>query len=568
MQQPYLLVTDETGGRKQKIEGDKLTIGRHVQNGLPIQDQMASRFHAEVMLTALGWMLRDLDSRNGTQVNGRKTREAILQNGDVIEIGATRLRFMMPAGDAAPAPKPAAEKSESSPAAVPAAASWEIGDLGPEDQLANMAAALPVGFVANDIIILNARGQVSLPPVLGKRKEETAHDPLPLFRLLLLVCIASGASDIHVEPREEDALIRIRVDGGMLDACMLPKELSNRLCSMIKVLSDLDIAQKMTVQEGHFSARVPANVGQSAEKMELRRIDYRVSFAPSVFGQKLVIRIQDNQNSPTLIDQLHLPPWMLDELNFAIQQDSGMVLVSGPTGSGKTTTLYALLRSLDIGQRNVITIENPVEIQIPGITQLPVDEEQGKSFSALLRSVLRQDPDVILVGEIRDEETARTAMQASITGHLVFSTVHTKDTFGTIYRLLDLGVEPFLLAQGLSTIIAQRLVRHLCPECRREFAPTPDQQRKLTAAGTAAKTIFEPAGCERCLQTGFSGRRGIFELLSVTDPLREAIARNATMGEIAKIGADRKFTKLLYSGYQAVAQGVTSFDEVERTVGR
>src|SRR5436190_19891381 len=211
---------------------------------------------------------------------------------------------------------------------------------------------------------------------------------------------------------------------------------------------------------------------------------------------------------------------MLEEIIAGVNQDAGMVLVSGPTGSGKTTSLYALIRTIEVSRRNVVTIEDPVEIQLEGVTQIPVSEEKEKSCSQILRTVLRQGPDVILVGEIRDSETARIAMQAAITGHLVFSTVHTKDTIGTIFRLLDLGVEPYLIAQGLHVVLAQRLVRQLCPHCKQAEAPTPEQAAKLATTVGKLAQVYVPRGCPRCLNTGFSGRRGFFELLSATDQLR------------------------------------------------
>jgi type II secretory ATPase GspE/PulE/Tfp pilus assembly ATPase PilB-like protein len=317
------------------------------------------------------------------------------------------------------------------------------------------------------------------------------------------------------------------------------------------------VTQKSIVQEGHFSNKVPG-----------RRVDYRVSLAPSVFGQKLVIRVQDTALAPVRISDLNLPQWMLKEVEETMQQDQGMVLVCGPTGSGKTTTLYSLIRSSDTSSRNFVTIEDPVEIQIEGVTQLPVDEVEGKSFSALLRSVLRQDPDAILVGEIRDPETARIAMQAAITGHLVFSTVHTTSTIGTIFRLLDLGVEPYLIAQGLHLVLAQRLVRQLCPYCKKAVKPTAEQLAKMPNNGQGVKQTFIPVGCKRCLSTGFSGRRAFFELLRTTEELRETIVRSPTMGELSKALANTRFEKLQQTGYQLVADGSVSYEEIDRAVGR
>jgi type II secretory ATPase GspE/PulE/Tfp pilus assembly ATPase PilB-like protein len=259
---------------------------------------------------------------------------------------------------------------------------------------------------------------------------------------------------------------------------------------------------------------------------------------------------------------------MARQIAEAIAQDAGMILVAGPTGSGKTTTLYSLLRSIDYSQRNVMTIEDPVEIQLDGITQIPVDEAHGKSFAAILRSALRQDPDVILVGEIRDAETARTAMQAAITGHLVFSTVHTKDTAGTIFRLMDLGVEPYMIGQGLHMVVAQRLVRNLCPSCRKPVAPTPEQLKVLGEKYANLKRLYEPQGCKKCLGTGYFGRRAVFELLSTSDKLRDVILTQPTIKGIHEAMAETQFVRLIDTGYDLAAKGLVSMQEVERAVGK
>jgi type II secretory ATPase GspE/PulE/Tfp pilus assembly ATPase PilB-like protein len=297
-------------------------------------------------------------------------------------------------------------------------------------------------------------------------------------------------------------------------------------------------------------------------------VDYRVSFAPAVYGQKLVVRILDPATAPGALADLRLAKPLEDRLQDSVRQESGMVLVCGPTGSGKTSTLYALLKATDLDELNVVTIEDPVEIQIPGITQIPVDAERGNTFANLLRSVLRQDPDVILVGEIRDAETARIAMQAAITGHLVFSTVHTKDSTGTVFRLLDLGVEPYLLSQGLHVVVAQRLVRQLCPFCKAPRPITEDQARKMGATADGVKHTYVRIGCARCLGTGYAGRRAFFELLTMNDRLRDVVAHAPTPGDILKAVDGTGFETLQHAGYRLVAEGVADFEEVERAVGR
>jgi len=310
------------------------------------------------------------------------------------------------------------------------------------------------------------------------------------------------------------------------------------------------------VLDGHFSARFPS-----------RRVDYRASFTPSVHGQKLVLRVLDTRDAPTSLSQVGLASYMIDRIRKTCNQSQGMMLVCGPTGSGKTTTLYQALRTIDRERRNVITIEDPVEYHLEGVTQIPANIGRGNTFGTLLRSVLRQDPDVIFVGEIRDEETARTAMQAAMTGHLVFSTVHSKDTIGAVFRLLDLGVENHLIANAMDLILAQRLVRVLCDHCKRPVKPTPGQSSRLGRYLQNTKQIYSATGCAKCLRTGYSGRRAIFELLAFNDELRDIVLKTPSISDIKKVIEKDLFTTLIQSGWQLVAKGVTSIDEVDRVAG-
>jgi general secretion pathway protein E len=429
-----------------------------------------------------------------------------------------------------------------------------IGD--PEIMLQTFADAMPnKPFDEYDIALMNARGETVHPASPGGRRGK--REAVDLFRLLMLVCFRSRATDIHLEPKNEFYQVRLRVDGNMVEVARFDKQMGVRVSALVKVLSDIDISQRNIIQEGHFASRVPG-----------RRVDYRVSFAPSVFGQKLVIRVLDAAVAPVYTRDLQLPGWMLEKIDRAIRLDAGMVLVAGPTGSGKTTTLYSLLRSMDARHRNVVTIEDPVEMQLENVTQLPVDESEGKSFLSLLRSILRQDPDVILVGEIRDQETARTAMQAAITGHLVFSSIHTRDTVGTVFRLLDLGVEPYLLAQGMHMVLAQRLVRQLCQFCKKSAPATPDQIERSGLPPGKLKQVFRPVGCAKCLGTGYFGRRAFFELLSTTDEFRDMIIRSPSMQEVQAALAKTQFQRLADTGYELVAQGLVEFDEIEKVVGK
>lgn len=433
-----------------------------------------------------------------------------------------------------------------------------------ERTLEALADSLPEKpFAGNAIALISARGQIMHPALAEPKKKRDAVD---IFRLVLVICARSRATDIHMEPKADAYQLRIRIDGLMVDVTRLPLDTGIRIAALVKVLSDIDISQRTIVQEGHFAAKLPG--AQGGDSGGFRRADYRVSFAPAVFGQKLVVRIFDAANAPLKVNDLQLPQWMLEAVRRELQKEAGMLLVCGPTGSGKTTTLYALVRSSDTARRNVVTIEDPVEVQIEGATQIQVDESQNKTFSALLRSVLRQDPDAILVGEIRDPETARIAMQAAITGHLVFSTVHTTNSIGSIFRLLDLGVEPYLVAQGLHLVLAQRLVRQLCQFCRKPVKATAEDLEKMSDAGQGVTQVFVPRGCSRCLGTGFAGRRAFFELLSVTDQLRDVIVTSRTLEDIKKAIAETKFVRLEQSGYHLVAEGLAPMQEIDMAVGK
>ncbi|MCS7033336.1 MAG: ATPase, T2SS/T4P/T4SS family [Phycisphaerae bacterium] len=575
MKGAYLEITLAGKSARVPAEQSVITIGRGPDNGVVLGDDMASRKHAVIERTSDGWRVRDLGSSNGTRVNGQIVKISPLRPGDAIQIGRTTITLFDPSLQEQLTADDVVDDGLEDLAALasgrldedPPPAGIQLDEnVDYETALFDLAESLPQRmFEEGEIALINSRGQV-VHEATREVKQIGQRDAVDLFRLLLIVCFRSRTTDIHLEPRQDFYSCRLRIDGNMVDVARLPNQVGHRLATLVKVLSDIDIQFRDSIQEGHFAARVPDNRFKGGS----RRVDYRVSFAPGVYGQKLVIRVLDTANAPLKMSDLHMPAWMLQEIARGIESESGMVLVSGPTGSGKTTTLYSLVRSIDTGRRNVITIEDPVEIQIDGITQIPVDEESGKTFSALLRMTLRQDPDVILVGEIRDAETARIAMQASITGHLVFSTVHTKDAIGSIFRLLDLGVEPYLVAQGLHLVVAQRLVRQLCPHCKRPEALTAEQAKVLGPAAEGVTRLYQPRGCPRCLGTGFLGRRAFFELLRVTDRLRDTILRQPTMQEIsaAVADSDTRFVRLQQAGFELVAQGLVSFAEMDRIVGR
>ncbi|MAX24895.1 MAG: hypothetical protein CMJ19_10365 [Phycisphaeraceae bacterium] len=428
-------------------------------------------------------------------------------------------------------------------------------------------------FQVNQISLINSRGVNLHPTELAQSEQELSEQidsgedytedkegdvgmAVNLFRLLLLAAFASRASDMHFEPGNDSLLIRLRVDGSMVTLVEVPLALGLRLYGLIKVLSDIDIAKRSTVQEGHFRTQLPS-----------RAVDFRVSFTPVIHGQKLVIRVLDSESAPQHLEQLCLPDWMLSHVQKVSTQSSGMILVCGPTGSGKTTTLYAALRDIDVQRRNVITIEDPVEYQLKGVTQIPINQKQGNTFHSMLRSVLRQDPDVILLGEIRDRETAETGMQAAMTGHLVLSTIHARDTVGTIFRVLDLGAEPYLVGSALNLILAQRLIRLLCDNCKAGRKPTPKQMHQMGSFGKNIDQIYYPVGCPKCFDQGYAGRQGLYELLTMNDELRDAILKSATMGAINDALSRVLFTSLEQSGYKLIAQGITSPEELDRVVG-
>lgn len=563
MTHPYIEFT--RGRKKVEMSKTRLTFGRQAECDVVLEDTQASRNHCIIERVGRDFVLRDLESRNGTRVNGQPISTVVLAPKDVISIGTTNMTFVVPEGSFEQVDVLSsddlvveeASKADDVTPFLPKGMDYEAG-------MEKLAEALPdQGFSETDIELVNARGGVmhsSTKSDRGKGRRETVD----LFRLLLLVCFRSRASDIHIEPRSDGYQARLRIDGTMVDVMRMPTQIGVKMATLVKVLSDIDISHRAAIQEGHFTSFVPAPKSKAGK----RRVDYRVSFAPALHGQKLVVRILDTSNAPLRIADLQLPAWMFQEIGEAIRNDAGMVMVSGPTGSGKTTTLYSLVRSIETSRRNVVTIEDPVEIQIENVTQIPVDEAHNKGFAELLRSVLRQDPDVLLVGEVRDAETARIAMQAAITGHLVFSTVHTKDTVGTIFRLLDLGVEPYLVAQGLHVVIAQRLARRLCPFCKKPYNPTPEQRAAMGKAGEKVLKLFGPKGCPRCLGTGFAGRQAFFELLTVTDDLRDVILKNPSMQDIQAAITQGKFVSLQQTAFQLAAEGVVPFDEVERIVGR
>ncbi len=381
------------------------------------------------------------------------------------------------------------------------------------------------------------------------------EDDAPIIRLinaLLTQAVKENASDIHIEPFENRLLIRIRVDGVLREVLSPQRALAPLIISRIKVMSKLDIAEKRLPQDGRISLRIAG-----------RAVDVRVSTLPSGHGERVVLRLLDKQAGRLQLGNLGMDPETQKMMNRILARPHGIILVTGPTGSGKTTTLYAALAELNSTTLNIMTVEDPIEYYIDGIGQTQVNQKVDMSFARGLRAILRQDPDVVMVGEIRDLETVEIAIQASLTGHLVFSTLHTNTAIGTVTRLRDMGVEPFLLSSSLLGVLAQRLVRRLCDQCKRSHSPDDTERKLLGVNGDEGITIYEPVGCNECNLRGYRGRTGIYELLVIDDSLRTMIHDGASEHEMEKHA--RKFSpSIRHDGLRLILAGHTSLEEVLR----
>jgi type IV pilus assembly protein PilB len=369
------------------------------------------------------------------------------------------------------------------------------------------------------------------------------------------LAIKDHSSDIHFEPFEDEYKMRYRCDGTLYEMVPPPRHLAAAIASRIKVMSNLDIAERRLPQDG----RIELNVGGNP-------VDLRVSVLPTMFGESVVIRVLDRTTVSLDLTKVGLEASMLEQFRGLIHKPNGIVLVTGPTGAGKTTTLYSALNELNEITDKLITTEDPVEYDIDGICQCPINHEIGLTFANALRSILRQDPDIILVGEIRDLETAQIAVQASLTGHMVFSTLHTNDAPSSITRLRDMGVEPFLITATLEGILAQRLVRKICEDCRTEFDPSPEMlmELNLRPADVVGKKFYFGRGCDRCNNTGHRGRMGIFELVVMNDDLRDLITGGASTDQLRSACRKHGMVTLRDSGLKAIFSGKTTIEEVVR----
>jgi len=396
-------------------------------------------------------------------------------------------------------------------------------------------------------------GELAGKDIDDLRKKSEAAPVIRMVNLIIAEAVDQGASDIHVEPTKTALQVRHRVDGLLRKTMDLPKWVQGAVVSRIKIMATMDIAEKRLPQDGRIGVRVGG-----------RSLDLRISTVPANYGEKVVIRILDSANANIPLENIGFSPEEMKKMEEIITRPQGILLITGPTGSGKTTTLYGILNRIKSVEDNITTIEDPIEYELSGINQVAVQEKIGLTFAVMLRSMLRQDPDIIMVGEMRDLDTTTIAVQAALTGHLVLSTIHTNSSAATITRLRDLGVPSYLIASTIVGIVAQRLVRKICVKCRTKTAPT--DQDVLRLGISAEVPVYRGAGCPECGGTGYRGRTGIYEILAMTQPIRDLISINATESEIRQAAISRGMMTLGHAALEKVTSGITTTDEVYRVV--
>jgi type IV pilus assembly protein PilB len=412
-----------------------------------------------------------------------------------------------------------------------------------------------IGEIEGDKSLANLAGRDASIDLDDLKDAAESTPVIKLLNLVLMQAIRDKASDIHFEPFEEEYKMRYRIDGVLYEMVPPPKHIAMALSSRIKVMANLDIAERRLPQDG----RIPLVMGGNP-------VDLRVSILPTMFGESVVLRVLDRTQVDLRLDMLGLGERDLHTVSQLIHKPNGIVVVTGPTGSGKTTTLYSALKELNDPESKIITTENPVEYDIDGLIQVQIRPEIGLTFAKCLRSILRQDPDIVMVGEIRDLETAQIAIQASLTGHLVFSTLHTNDAPSTIARMLDLGLETFLITATVEGIIAQRLVRKICTKCREEFQPSEEMlmELELTPEQVGDKTFYYGKGCDNCNNTGYRGRTGIYEIMTFNDEIRDLIMNQASTSVLRQAAIRNGMQTLRDNGLAAIYNGVTTIEEVAR----
>ena len=409
---------------------------------------------------------------------------------------------------------------------------------------------------AEDVEVLDDNEEIDLS-TLSRISEDAPV--VRLVNVLLVDALRRGASDIHVEPYEKELRIRFRIDGVLYDVMRPPLKMRDALISRVKIMAKLDISEKRLPQDGRIKIKVKVDARS-------RELDFRVSTLPTLFGEKVVLRLLDKDNLMLDMTKLGFEPESLVKFQRNISKPYGMVLVTGPTGSGKTNTLYSALQSLNTIQTNIMTAEDPVEFNLMGINQVQMKEQIGLNFAAALRAFLRQDPNIILVGEIRDFETAEIAIKAALTGHLVLSTLHTNDAPSTISRLMNMGIEPFLVATSVNLIQAQRLIRRICKDCKREHPTPPEALVEVGFSAEDAKALktYKGKGCSTCNNTGYKGRVGLYEVMEVNDDIRELILIGASSLELRKKAIEDGMITLRESGLHKIRAGITTLEEVVR----
>lgn len=409
--------------------------------------------------------------------------------------------------------------------------------------------------------ILGELNQESKNSSWGRRDLQAVKidDDAPIIRMvnsILIQAVQGRASDIHVEPQEDELRIRFRVDGELYEVLRVSGKIQAAVVSRIKIMAGMDIAEKRVPQDGRFHS-----------KIDYREVDFRVSTLPTVNGEKVVMRILDQENALSRIDHLGLSNRNKERFFTLSRIPQGMILVTGPTGSGKTTTLYSILNEVNSGDKNIITLEDPIEYTLPGINQVQINLKAGLTFAGGLRAILRQDPDIIMVGEIRDHETAQLAVQAALTGHMVLSTLHTNSAAGTIARLKDMGIEDFLLASALAGVISQRLTRQLCRNCSQEYILDPDTANNLGIPEESGNIFYRPGGCSMCRQLGYQGRVALHEIMMSGPELRTAINQGESSEDyIEEISMQEGMSTIKMDGINKAKQGITSLEEVMKVV--
>ena len=581
---PVYEVYDENKNRCIRTDQPRITIGRIADNQIVIGDKLASRIHCEIRHEGDGYVLRDLQSRNGTVYNQDPVSEPVeLQEGDEIGIGDAAIRFWLSSrnmsresrklplldidkarGEKPEHPSRHAHKhprssgshprrvglgghAKMSAAQIIEQGEAELFESSDKSHLILSDSMIAGGLTLNNILPLNTDGTPA-----HDKGENASQISVAMLRLkqILLRAFQFSATDIHIEPREDAVRLRYRIDGTLHHSGLMDHRISKSVLSIVKLLCNLDISKQQVMQDGAFAIQLPN-----------RRIEMRVSLAPVTHGDKMVVRILDKAMVPGGLDDLGMEPIIYDQVHKLARRESSMMVICGPTGSGKTTTIYAIMQEMNQEDKNIVTIEDPVEYRLDNVTQIQINAKRDVTFTSALKSLLRQDPDVILIGEIRDEDTAQMAMQSAMTGHLVLTTLHARDSLGSIFRLLDLGVESFLLGSALTAVLSQRLLRKLCPQCKTPVRPSARVLSELGLNELANQNLYNPVGCSHCLGIGYRGRLPIFEILTMNDQVREAISYKPTMQQLRQAAGDWIFQTLQDDASRKIRHGVSSLDE-------